>query len=257
MGFIIFTSILFIVVFGIVFIFLFSNTQGENLDPERLKNKELFISKKKEEFSQFKESLKNRYGDSNISEFLIGEPPTRETYRNLFLSQTKDIGKPDFKIRHITDYMDEFNYSGIPESYTYEKNNYIFVIENGRIIIIQGKEYNFKDIINYSLFDNEQSKTVTSSDGTIRTSTGDMLGRAVVGGVLTGGLGAVAGAATAKKNLTSNSTSETITTHDYIIFVNINSLSNPTVSLNIGSDQYKANKIINLLNVIVEQNKKN
>lgn len=135
-------------------------------------------------------------------------------------------------------------------------NDSLIVSEKNQCAVILGKEYNFSDIIGCTLYDNVQNKTITTSEGKAKTSTGNMIGRAVIGGVLTGGLGAVAGAATAKKNITTISTSQTITTHDYTIFVNINSLSNPTLSLKIGNDYYKTNKIINLLNVIVEQNKK-
>lgn len=82
-----------------------------------------------------------------------------------------------------------------------------------------------------------------------------MVGRAVVGGVLTGGLGAVAGAATAKKNVSDNATSQTTTTHKYTLYINVNNLQEPTISLNIGNDASTAQKLAGAMNVIIERNK--
>lgn len=75
----------------------------------------------------------------------------------------------------------------------------VLIYEQSSVIIINSKKYEFSDILGYSLVDDATSETITTSVGTAKTSTGSMIGRAVVGGVLTGGLGAVAGAATAKK----------------------------------------------------------
>lgn len=74
---------------------------------------------------------------------------------------------------------------------------FVFVYEQPEIIFLNGREYKFADILGYSLVDDATNETITTSEGVAKTSTGSMLGRAVVGGVLTGGLGAVAGAATA------------------------------------------------------------
>lgn len=129
------------------------------------------------------------------------------------------------------------------------------VYEQSGTIIIKLKEYKFSDILGYSLVDDATSETITTSTGTAKTSTGSMLGRAVVGGVLTGGLGAVAGAATAKKNISDNATSQTTTTHRYTLYINVNSLQEPTIVLEIGNNASKAQKLAGVINVIVERNK--
>ena len=82
-----------------------------------------------------------------------------------------------------------------------------------------------------------------------------MLGRAVVGGMLTGGLGAVAGAATAKKNISDNATSQTTTIHKYTLYINVNSIQEPTIALKIGNSVSKAQKLAGVINVIIERNK--
>lgn len=136
----------------------------------------------------------------------------------------------------------------------YDINTHVMLFESSQIIRIKAQEYKFSDILGYSLVDDATSKTITTSTGTAKTSTGSMLGRAVVGGVLTGGLGAVAGAATAKKNISDNATSQTTTMHNYTLYINVNSLQEPTISLNLGNDVSIAQKLAGAVNVIIERN---
>lgn len=137
----------------------------------------------------------------------------------------------------------------------YSISTRFLVYEQSSVIVIKSKEYKFSDILGYSLVDDATSETIMTSAGTVKTSTGSMLGRAVVGGVLIGGLGAVTGAVTAKNNISNNATSQTATTHNYTLYINVNSLQEPTISLKIGDDTLKAQKIAGVLNIIVERNK--
>lgn len=136
----------------------------------------------------------------------------------------------------------------------YDINTHVMLFESSQIIRIKAQEYKFSDILGYSLVDDATSETITTSTRTAKTSTGSMLGRAVVGGVLTGGLGAVAGAATAKKNISDNATSQTTTMHNYTLYINVNSLQEPTISLNLGNDVSIAQKLAGAVNVIIERN---
>lgn len=138
----------------------------------------------------------------------------------------------------------------------YKIQKHFFVFEGSQTIIINQREYKFIDILGYSLVDDATSESVMTSTGESKTSTGSMIGRAVVGGVLTGGLGAVAGAATAKRNTSDVGTSTTTTTHKYTVYLNVDSLENPTEKLFVGNNSDKAYKIANILNVIIERNKK-
>lgn len=131
----------------------------------------------------------------------------------------------------------------------------VLVFEQSNIIVLNSKEYKFSDILGYSLVDDATSETITTSTGTAKTSTGSMLGRAVVGGVLTGGLGAVAGAATAKKDISDNATSQTTTVHKYTLYINVNCLQEPIVALEIGNNSSKAQRLAGVINVIVERNR--
>lgn len=132
----------------------------------------------------------------------------------------------------------------------------LLIFEETKTIIINDSAYNFADIIGYSMVDDSIKETKTLSDGKVNTSTGSMAGRAVVGGIVGGGLGAVAGAATAKKNVSSNSVSQTETKHRYVIYINLDSIAESTIKLPVINSSDKAHKIANILNVIIERNKR-
>lgn len=127
--------------------------------------------------------------------------------------------------------------------------------ERNKCVEIYGETIPFTSILSYSLIDNSKTESITTTNGDVKTSTNSMLGRAVVGGVLTGGLGAVAGAATAKKNISTDATSITTTTHDFILYVNVNSLQNPIITIHIGDNIEKSQKLAGLFNVIIERNR--
>lgn len=80
-----------------------------------------------------------------------------------------------------------------------------------------------------------------------------MIGRAVVGGVLAGGAGAVIGGTTAAKDTVTVATHANDTViHDYTVVINVNSFSNPVVRIPLGKD--KVNEIVGLMNVIINAN---
>ena len=64
----------------------------------------------------------------------------------------------------------------------------------------------------------------------------------------------------AKQNTTTTPTGKTTTTtktrHNYVIFINVDDLSNHTRKLNIGDDVEKLNNITNILNIILQRNSK-
>ena len=141
--------------------------------------------------------------------------------------------------------------------------NHFLVFEEGNILVVNNDEIPFSKLIGYNVQDNSETiatSSVASYTCTTSTSTGSMLGRAVVGGVLLGGVGALAGATTAKQNTTTTPTGKTTTTtktrHNYVIFINVDDLSNHTRKLNVGDDVEKLNNITNILNIILQRNSK-
>lgn len=137
--------------------------------------------------------------------------------------------------------------------------SYVMVKESTSQILLNGRVYKFDDIIDFSTTDNQSLVQYHSkSKTTTKTNIGSMLGRAVVGGVLTGGVGAVVGAATAKRTSeAAPNTSQSVTHHNYVINVNVNSLNHPVETLHIsGYSETAFNKIVGILNVIVHRQSK-
>ncbi len=141
----------------------------------------------------------------------------------------------------------------------HDYDKYVMLKESSSQIMLNDHVYSFGDILDYSVSDN-QTVIQRSSGGTAttKTSTGSMLGRAVVGGVLTGGVGAAVGAATARKETEiSQGNTYSTTKHSYTINVTINSLTSPIETLAFHNDEEATNKVISILTVILHRNEHN
>ncbi len=130
-------------------------------------------------------------------------------------------------------------------------NDTIVISEEKRCVRLNKHDYRFEDIIGCQTTYDESRETKTTSAGNSKTSTGNMIKRAVVGGVISGGLGALAGAATAKRDISVESTSRVIVSRYYSLHVTINSLESPTVNIKVGEDALKARQISDIFNVII------
>lgn len=97
-----------------------------------------------------------------------------------------------------------------------DRDNCILVFDLQKIIIINGETYQYNEIIDFSINNKMSYKT--------STSTGSMLGRAVVGGVLTGGVGALVGGATAKKETKA-------TVKEYKVNISVRRMSAPLITV--------------------------
>lgn len=179
-----------------------------------------------------------------------------EEYR-LILAEQKEKER-EKKYNELTTIMSSPN-----KIIEYDYDHYIMVNESTSQIMLNEHVYNFKDIINYTMSDNAtviQKHSGGEITSTSSTDTGSMLGRAVVGGVLAGGVGAAIGGSTAKRETTSSvapTTTTSSTIHDYLIAVTVNSLSNPIERLRLGEDERNTNEICALLSVIISRNKNN
>lgn len=133
-------------------------------------------------------------------------------------------------------------------------NSAIIVFEPRSRVLIMGRMYDFKDIIGVSLSDDQRivhGQTFSST----KTSTGSMIGRAVVGDLVAGPVGSIIGGSTASKNTTVTQGDDSVA-HDYTILINVNSISNPVIRINTWNDDELTNRILGLFNVIVERNKR-
>lgn len=129
----------------------------------------------------------------------------------------------------------------------------IIAFGNTNRVWLLGKDLPMNDVLSCTFNDNQRIEKGKVSYET-KTSTGNMAKRAVVGGVLTGGVGAVIGGATARKETTVNQENDKVY-HDYTVIINVNSLSEPILKVHLGSDGAKVNEIVGLMNVIISRRK--
>ena len=133
-----------------------------------------------------------------------------------------------------------------------ESNPKLYINENLQKVFIHGNAYYFKDILSFSIQDNAET-IYSGSTATAKTNTGSMLGRAAVGGLIAGNVGAVIGATTASKTI-NNSGSISSVLHNYTVAVTVNDLKSPLITFRIGSDQDLLNRISSVLTIIVNRN---
>lgn len=119
-------------------------------------------------------------------------------------------------------------------------DNTILVYDRRKAIIINSKVYRYSDIIDFNVNDQTSYKTTSS--------TGSIIGRGVVGGLLFGGVGALAGAATGGKNTTKKVSL-------YRINIVMRNMSNPIITYVTYENEY-AQKMIAVLKNIIDYNEK-
>lgn len=140
-------------------------------------------------------------------------------------------------------------------SYSHQLNSYLYFFEKSSVAVIDGNPIDFKNILAYTLADNQHTIITTKGSADTTTSMGSMAGRALVGGALLGGVGALAGATTSKRDTEINTTTSHTTTHDYVIYLNIDDMANPQRILKFGQDAESANKAASVFNIIINKNK--
>lgn len=161
----------------------------------------------------------------------------------------------------------ELRYKSLVEKMAYPNKiislpneKYVMVNEKTKQILIEKGIYSFHDILGYELFDNQSfieqhgEQKITS---TTKTNTQSMVGRAIVGGVLMGGVGAITGAATAKKNtdsvLSGGDVKKTVI-HNYSILVTVNNINQPLKKIYLYQDKCLTDEICAILSVILMRN---
>jgi cytochrome c-type biogenesis protein CcmE len=146
-------------------------------------------------------------------------------------------------------------YNQLPNYYNRHEDIYVF--EFGSKVIVQKEIYDFENFISVSLRNNEKiipRNDVSTSKTT--TSTGNMVGRAIVGGVLLGGVGALAGAATAKKTTTTVTvTQPEEVKNDYEIYIGLSNSKSNILFLKLGTQEDRALEIESVFTSIIEHNK--
>lgn len=131
----------------------------------------------------------------------------------------------------------------------YELLKFFVADERNSILLINDKEYQFKDVLNFTISDH--TKTIYTSIQS-ETVSENSLRRAIVGGIFAGGVGAVIGGTTG--NQITTSIGESSIEHDFFIRVTVDNISNPLESVSLGTDEDSTYKIAALLNVVIARN---
>lgn len=111
----------------------------------------------------------------------------------------------------------------------------------------------FSSILDFSVDEDIKITGGNTATTTTKTSTGSMVKRGLVGGVLLGGVGALAGAATAKQS------SQTIFDEKkeerrFSIPINIDSISSPIYTMYFGLDSNSCKRVAGMLTAIIRRN---
>lgn len=139
-----------------------------------------------------------------------------------------------------------------------------FYIKEKKVVFITPKKIHiipFSKIVSYDIvLPNEDSKPVHSSkiQGT-KTDTGNMVKRAIIGGILGGGVGAVIGGATAKTKTTTeeNMYAAVLNQPLYELRIKFDDIINPVIIINFDTNKQMVQEVANSLDVIVRQNADN
>lgn len=174
------------------------------------------------------------------------ELPSNQYYQNIKNQENArkrmEQEKAQAKARH------EQNISRFGDGYI-EICPQIIFNENEKKVWLSQNEYSFDEIIDVEIEDIVTQRT-TGGDIVTKTKTGSMIGRAVVGGVLTGGVGAIIGGATAKKESTVTPT-EIHTQHRYNLLITTKNISNPLITISFSDNARLAQKCLATIKAII------
>lgn len=134
--------------------------------------------------------------------------------------------------------------------------NAFYVNVSDKKIIAAGRLIEFSDLISCTFVDNSHVKSTQTGTANSQTKAdnGSVVGRAVVGGIIGGGAGAVIGGATAQSNTTTqiNTTTTTRTIHDYTVVINVKDILSPVCKIHCGENEKAVNEIVGTVNAILQ-----
>lgn len=141
--------------------------------------------------------------------------------------------------------------------------SHIYVHDKSSMLILLGEEIPYNRIVGCSLVEvpevTKKAVTEMTEETVSKTSTGSMLGRALVGGVLLGPVGAVVGGATAKRKTEATPVYKTVYKDEvkikYVVQITVNDLNNPVRSVMFGSRKEEALHLESMVNLIIAKTK--
>lgn len=132
--------------------------------------------------------------------------------------------------------------------------NSFSVHEESKVILINKKPILYSNIRACELLIDGQTSSSTTSTIT-KSSTGSVLGRAVVGTVVAGGAGAIIGGVSGKKTGIGHTTTNMVTY--YSVRISTNNIAEPTKIYKCNDDIEYATNLVDTLTIIIERPDKN
>jgi len=134
--------------------------------------------------------------------------------------------------------------------------NAFMVFPRAKSVYVHSKVIPYSQMVSCEVKDDSYNTVTGTKEEITKTSTGSMAGRAIVGGLIAGPLGAVVGGATAKKTTEVIDNTQTITNHHYYVIITLADVSTPMVKIDCGKTNPRiAEKINAILIGIISQNK--
>lgn len=156
-----------------------------------------------------------------------------------------------------TDFNDTYH-ELINQTRFYEKEEKVVFVDESYIYIIP-----FSKIVDYAIvLPNEDNKSIYSTTTQItKSDTGDVIKRAIIGGVIAGGVGAIIGGATAKSETKENkfeSYFQAMANKPLLeLHIKFDNIITPVIKINFDTDKEKIQEVAETLNVIVKRNTEN
>ena len=168
----------------------------------------------------------------------------KKEYEQKMAEYREQFGEPD-RIIQAFDYSESItDNSELFVDRTSKISSYIIIYDTAKKVLIKGNLYDYKDIEGYEIVSND--KVISSS---VQTSTGSLLGRAAVGGLVGGGVGAIIGASSAEKKVKTDSITNVYVT------VFTNSIKEPSIVIRlINPEQKTVSDIDGILRIITNFN---
>lgn len=166
------------------------------------------------------QKLEQMITDEEKRQAIITERKTAEENENRQVLEelTSKYGKPEQIIRILD---------------TKIKNSFI-VFPESQCIYIQSKVIPYGQVVSCEIKDDSYTTVTGTKEEVTKTNTGNMAGRAIVGGLIAGPVGAIVGGATAKKKTEVIDNTKTITHHHYYVVINLANVSSPMVRIDCG-----------------------
>lgn len=132
----------------------------------------------------------------------------------------------------------------------------VYAFEDSEVIVLDGNTIKFKDIIGFNLLNKSHSIYSAYTTATSKKNLGSSIIRGAAGKMIAGNVGGIIGALTAEDDYDFETSYDIEEDNEYRVYVNVDSISSPTIVLNFGTEQNDAYDLANLLNVIISRNSK-